>query len=431
MSSQSQSQFFPRSAVVRELEERLMAPGKHPEVASTYQQLCRDPAVVLAARYLALSAIANKLNLYSAQSNASHLIQEISDHMNAVDPHKLFSSLQHLRQYYPSLYRMNTLAFDTASNTAVDCMHRVSPRTPAVSGFAPPPVKEWEQALPPMDFAPSLAPPSLVTVHRPLAAPPDRRPILLGGSLVATSIVAGSFFLLGRNLPQPTPPTTAIASPTVLPSPSVAPAPPALPTVTPTVFPSYSASAGQPPSAIQNQSQPASVIPLPVPTRNTKATRSTPSATAGNPAPLNPNNPPTDPGSKRLKAVPLPTTTAASSSPDSNGVANRPSTTGFINRYYAKLKNGQSEQAWQDLTSTLQSNPKANPGGYRGDYAQWWAGLGQRTQVGKVETVRATAETAVVQAHCRYGQASYIAEYYLIFDQTSQAWKINRIKKLS
>jgi hypothetical protein len=438
MSSQSQSQFFPRSAVVQELEDRLAAPGKHPEIAPTYQQLCRDPAVVLAARYLALSAIANKLNLYSASSTAGSLIQEISDHMNAVDPNKLLASIQHLKQYYPSLYRMNTLAFDTASNTAVDCIHRVAPQATvaaapisnAQADVAPPPVKDWEQALPPMDFVPPL-----VTATKYPVTHPDRRPVILGGSLVASSVIAGTLFLLSRNnLPQSTQPTTAIVSPSALPSPTLqatmANSPLALPSVTPTVFPSYSASPVQTPSLPSTaqgqslpQSSPASVIPIPIPTRTTKAVSASPTNNTGNSAQQTPSDRATTNSTDRLESVPP---IAAS-----NMAANRPSTTGFISRYYAKLKNGQSQNAWQDLAPSLQNDRQANPGGYGGEYAQWWKGLGQRTQVGKVETVQATAETAVVQAHCRHGQESYIAEYYLIFDQTSQSWKINRIKKLS
>jgi hypothetical protein len=111
--------------------------------------------------------------------------------------------------------------------------------------------------------------------------------------------------------------------------------------------------------------------------------------------------------------------------------ANRPSTTGFINDYYSKLKNGQAQSAWGDLTSSWQGNRQANPGGYSGEYAKWWGGLGRSTQVGKIEAVKTTAEAAVVQAHCRYGGKSYITEYYLAFDQASQSWKIDRIRKLS
>ncbi len=425
MSSQSQHQFFPRSALVQELEDRLAAPGKNPEVAATYQQLCRDPAMVLAARYLALSAIANKLNLYGGSSSASDLVQEISEHMNAVDPNKLLASIQHLKSYYPSLYRMNTLAFDTAANTAVDCIHRAVPQAPAGAApgpdFAPPPVTAWGQAPPPMDFAQPL-----VTVnHQPTAAS-NNRAIIIGGSIVASSIVAGTFFSLGRSNIPPT--ATAVVSPSTLPSPSNLPtmiasasapsSPLAMPSVTKTVVPSYVASPVPSPSLSGNaQNSRASVIPIPIPTRAASRTFRNPTAqqTPGDQtAAHRPNT---------LKIVPPVQVSSAT--------ANRPSAKGFINDYYSKLKNGQSQSAWQDLTPSWQGDRQANPGGYSGEYAKWWGGLGRSTQVGKVETVKTTAEAAVVQAHCRYGGQSYIAEYYLAFDQASQSWKIARIKKLS
>jgi hypothetical protein len=436
MSGQSQNQFFPRSrrtgtpvsAVVQELEERLAVPGKNPEVAATYQQLCRDPAVVLAARYLALSAIANKLNLYSEHGSASGLVQEISEHMNAVDPNKLLASIQHLKSYYPSLYRMNTLAFDTAANTAVDCIHRVAPQDQAVAArpvqdFAQPPVAAWVQSPPPMDFAQPL-----VTVNHQSTPAGNNRAIIIGGSIVASSIVAGTFFSLGRSNVPPT--ATAVVSPSAMPSPNNLPtvmasatapsSPLAIPSVTKTVVPSYSAAPVQTPRLSGDarrqanaQTPKASVIPIPIPTRATNANRSAAGASSDRAATSAPPN--------TLKIVP----------PIKSTTANRPSTIGFINDYYAKLKNGQSQSAWQDLTPSLQGDRQANPGGYSGEYAKWWGGLGRSTQVGKVETVKTTAEAAVVQAHCRYGGKSYITEYHLAFDQASQSWKIDRIKKLS
>jgi hypothetical protein len=430
MSGQSQHQFFPRSrrtgtpvsAVVQELEDRLAAPGKNPEVAATYQQLCRDPEVVLAARYLALSAIANKLNLYSERGSASGLVQEISEHMNVVDPNKLLASLQHLKSYYPSLYRMNTLAFDTAANTAVDCIHRAEPQNQAVAAalrqdFAPPAVTAWGQSPPIMDFAQPL-----VTVNNhPPAPASNNRAIIIGGSIVASSILAGTFFSVGRS--SQTPQTaTAVVSPSAMPSPSNMPTvmatgtspsvPLANPSVTKIVVPSYSASPVQSPRLSGNahrpanaQSSPASVVPMPIPTP--AAGRAAQNSSSAN----------------TLKVVP------PIQSPSSS--TNRPSSTGFIQDYYSKLKNGQSQSAWQNLSPSLQSDRRANPGGYSGEYAKWWGGLGRRTQVGKIETVKKTAEDAVVQAHCRYGGQSYIAEYYLAFDRASQSWKIARIKKLS
>jgi hypothetical protein len=426
MSGQSQHQFFPRSAVVQELEERLAVPGKNPEVAATYQQLCRDPAVVLAARYLALSAIAHKLNLYSEHGSASGLVQEISEHMNAVDPNKLLASIQHLKSYYPSLYRMNTLVFDTAANTAVDCIHRVVPQDQAVAArsvqdFVQPPVAAWGQSPLPMDFAQPL-----VTVnHQPTPAS-NNRAIIIGGSIVASSIVAGTFFSLGRSNVPPT--ATAVVSPSAMPSPNNLPtvmasatapsSPLAIPSVTKTVVPSYSAAPVQAPNLAGNtrrqanvQNTKASVIPIPIPT-GANATRAAGGASNDRAATSSPS---------RLKIVP----------PIQVSAANRPSTTGFINDYYSKLKNGQAQSAWQDLTPSWQGNRQANPGGYGGEYAKWWGGLGRSTQVGKVAAVKTTAEAAVVQAHCRYGGKSYITEYYLAFDRASQSWKIDRIKKLS
>jgi hypothetical protein len=431
MSSQSQSRFFPRSAVVQELEERLTTPGKNPQVAANYQQLCRDPAVVLAVRYLALSAISNKLNLYSERGTANSLIQEISGHVNAVDPHKLLASIQHIQGYYPSLYRMNTLAFDTAANTAVDCIHRVAPQHPAVAApvtdFAQPPATAWSKSPPSMDFTQPL-----VTVNNPAPMANDSKAIVLGGTMVATAILAGTFLLMSRSSGPST--TTAVASPTNTPttiaSGTIPSSPLATPSVTQTVLPSYSANSVQPPRLAGNslaqsndQTPKTVVIPLPIPTSTNDATNAT--------AITNGNSTTNRTGDRANNGSPRTLNTAPSANTNISTAANRPSTIGFINNYYSKLKNGQPQSAWQDLTPSLQGDRQANPGGYDGEYAKWWSGPGRRTQIGKIETVKTTANAAVVQAHCRYDGKSYITEYYLAFDQASQSWKIDRIKKVS
>jgi|GEM_PF-3414829 len=108
----------------------------------------------------------------------------------------------------------------------------------------------------------------------------------------------------------------------------------------------------------------------------------------------------------------------------------RPPTDRFISDYYSKIKSGQTVSSWGDFTSDYQNNSRANPGGYSGDYLKWWGGLGRNTEVGRIETIDANADRAIVQAHCRFRRKSYIVRYYLIFDESSQSWKINRIDKI-
>lgn len=109
---------------------------------------------------------------------------------------------------------------------------------------------------------------------------------------------------------------------------------------------------------------------------------------------------------------------------------NRPPTDRFISNYYSKIKSGQTVSSWGDFSSDYQNNSRANPGGYSGDYLKWWGGLGRNTEVGRIETIDANADRATVHAHCRFRGKSYIVQYHLAFDDSSQSWKIIRVSKL-
>ena len=109
---------------------------------------------------------------------------------------------------------------------------------------------------------------------------------------------------------------------------------------------------------------------------------------------------------------------------------NRPSTDSFINEYYSKIKSGQTSSAWNDISSDYQNNSIANPGGYGGEYVKWWGGLGRNTQVSRIETVNADENSATVHARCRFQGNSYTVRYHLIFDNSNQSWKINKIDRL-
>ena len=140
----------------------------------------------------------------------------------------------------------------------------------------------------------------------------------------------------------------------------------------------------------------------------------------------NRSNPNRD-GNHRSWSDEAPPTTNQSATPVT---VNRPPADRFISDYYSKIKGGQTQSSWGDFSSSYQNDSQANPGGYGGDYVKWWGGLGQNTQVGRIETINATTDNATVHAHCRFRGKSYIVQYHLTFDDSSQSWKINRIAKL-
>jgi hypothetical protein len=124
MGGQSHNNSFPESVVVQDLEGKIAALRKDCEMALSYRQLYRDPAVVLALRYLALSVIANKLNLYADHRSASMLIDEISGKMNSTDPRQLLASIRYLKLRHSAVYQLNPLWFDRAASSATDCIQR-------------------------------------------------------------------------------------------------------------------------------------------------------------------------------------------------------------------------------------------------------------------------------------------------------------------
>jgi hypothetical protein len=434
MSGQPQNQFFPQSAVVKDLETKLVAPGKSYDLAPVYQQLCRDPVVVLAVRYLALGAIANKLNLYSSQHSqivvstnaASTLANEISGQIHATDSTRVLASVQHLKAHYPSIYRLNTLLFDRAAANAVECVDfipvqdKTGETVPAIqpsSVFASKPSVADRYTTPTQNFARSQA-----TVSK-YAPSPKNNTIVVGACLIASAILAGTFFTLDRsNISQ---------NSTVLGRPSSAPAASAssssLPITSTTFVPSsslpISPSLYSPTPVSTPAVSPRSVVPIPI-TASQPASRDKVTAQPNSSDGQNPVN-----SIPRINISSKPSSSAVDNS--SQNSLQRPSANTFIRQYYEKLKSGQHQSAWLDLAPSFQHNRQANPGGYSGEYSQWWGGLGKRTQIGKVETMRRTDEQAIVRVHCQFSGESYIAEYYLAFDNSSQSWKISQIKKLS
>jgi outer membrane murein-binding lipoprotein Lpp len=436
MSGQPQNQFFPRSAVVKELETRLEDSSKIYDLAPVYQQLCHDPVVVLAVRYLALGAISNKLNLYSSQHSqivsitdaASTLANEISDQIHATDSTRFLASVQHLKAHYPSIYRLNTLLFDRAAANAVECVDLTpiqdssGEAVPAIqpsSVFAVKPSIAEKYTIPNQDFARSQA-----TVSK-YAPSPKNNTIVIGACLLASALLAGTFFTLDRsNTSQD---STALGSPRSSPSASASSA--SLPITSTTSVSSSSLPIPTVSVPIYSPSiSPSLYSPTPVSTPAVSARSVAPiPITANQSVPR--NKAASRPNSSDGRNLVDPTPSTANNS--SQNSLQRPSANTFIRQYYEKLKSGQHQSAWLDLAPSFQHNRQANPGGYSGEYSQWWGGLGKRTQVGKIETMKRTDDQAIVRVHCQYRGEPYIAEYYLAFDNPSQSWKISQIKKLS
>lgn len=133
MGGQSQHHFSPESAVVRGLETKLA--DSPSDLASRYQQLRQDPAVVLALRYLTLAVIASELNLYGDHRSAAVLVDEISQQMNATNPNQLLTSIRYLKLRHQAVYSLNPFWFDRAATSAVDCInHGVARRTASPVG---------------------------------------------------------------------------------------------------------------------------------------------------------------------------------------------------------------------------------------------------------------------------------------------------------
>jgi hypothetical protein len=135
MGGQSQNNSFPESMVVQDLEGKIAALRKDCELALSYRQLYRDPAVVLALRYLALSVIASKLNLYADHRSASILIDEISGKMNSTDPRQLLASIRYLKLRHSDIYQLNPLWFDRAASSATDCIQRSTKKQQHLPAF--------------------------------------------------------------------------------------------------------------------------------------------------------------------------------------------------------------------------------------------------------------------------------------------------------
>jgi hypothetical protein len=434
MSGQPQNQFFPQSAVVKDLETKLVAPGKSYDLAPVYQQLCRDPVVVLAVRYLALGAIANKLNLYSSQHSqivivtnaASALANEISGQIRATDSTRVLASVRHLKAHYPSIYRLNTLLFDRAAANAVGSVDfiptqdKTGETVPAIQPslvFASKPSVADKYTTPTQNFARSQA-----TVSK-YAPSPKNNTIVVGACLIASAVLAGTFFTLDRsNISQN---STVLGSPRSAPAASASSS--SLPIASTTSVPSsslpISPSLYSPTPVSTPAVSPRSVVPIPI-TASQPASRNEAIAQPNSSDGRNPVN-----SIPRINISSQPSPSAVDNS--SRNSLQRPSANTFIRQYYEKLKSGQHQSAWLDLAPSFQHNRQANPGGYSGEYSQWWGGLGKRTQVGKVETMRRTDEQATVRVHCQFSGESYVAEYYLAFDNSSQSWKISQIKKLS
>jgi hypothetical protein len=126
MGGQSQHNFSPESAVVRDLENKLA--DSTANLAQRYQQLRQDPAVVLALRYLTLAVIASELNLYAEHRSAAILVDEISQQMNSTNPNQLLTSIRYLKLRHQVVYCLNPIWFDRAAASAVDCINHAVAR---------------------------------------------------------------------------------------------------------------------------------------------------------------------------------------------------------------------------------------------------------------------------------------------------------------
>jgi hypothetical protein len=415
MSGQPQSQFPSLSAVVQDLETKLVAPGKKYDLAPIYYQLCQDAAVILAVRHLALGAIANRLNLYSNPSAASILVDEVSGRVHGTDPDRLLMSIQHLKAHYPSIYRLNTLSFDRFTASAEEFIDRH-----IAQGIAP---VSPEPSSPQSNFVQPLA-----MVNNIVPAARINKTILIGGAIMAGAIVAGTFFTIGRHHTLPTSPV--VVSP-ISNSPLAS-----IPSTVGTVpLPSVSIRTGYIPAPVSTplsrratdgkSTAPISVAAIPsVLSSSPIAVRSTPqpSSSGGRSSSI--------PAVPAIKISSKPSSSMATGSTREQ-IRPQSSTNSFISQYYGKLKRGQHQSAWLDLAPRFQNNRQANPGGYKGQYSKWWSSRGQHTQLDRVETVKATATRAIVRVHCRFSGEAYVAEYHLAFDKASRSWKIDKIKKLS
>jgi serine/threonine protein kinase, bacterial len=234
----------------------------------------------------------------------------------------------------------------------------------------------------------------------------DNKAILISAAIVASAIVLSSILILTRdNVPQSSsvvskpspaaipidvdPPTATlpVASPESVATPSNLPIP--------SVVPSIESKPYTPPPVNNPQ-------PLPIP-RPIVSVRPIPAVKKSDSPAVNAQRPTTE----------------------------RPATDSFIQSYYGKLQSAQYQSAWQDLSGDFQSNRSANPGGYEGEYLKWWSSFGKQTKVKKVQTMKITPDLATVRAHCQFNGKSYIAQYYLKFNNSSGAWKIYGIDKLS
>jgi hypothetical protein len=420
MSGQTQNSQFSQPAVVRDLENRLEAPDKNYAVASSYHTLSRDPAVVLAVRYLALSAIAGKLNLYSDYRATTVLVDEISRQMNSVDANTVLKSIQHLKADYSQIYQLNPVLFDRAVNSAVNCINRssihsrsrasvsTSPQPPATDFTTESPFSGFGQS-PQFDF---VQPPT--TINNYSVPSNNNNAIIIGGAMIASAIVFGTFFTLSRNNLQPS--LTVSSTPIAIPTPETK-------AVMPTPSPSLTAEAGiatsmpspEPTIGSTENPRPTKVVPVPIQSIVPMPSRFEPARSI-----LIEPEPSEQP--REVRSSPP-------SEPSVRIAVNRPSTDEFIGEYYSKLKSDRTESAWNDLSADFQTDRRANPGGYSGDYVKWWGGLGKNTHIGKIETVKANADRAIVRVHCRFNRESYVVRYHLNFDNSSRSWKISKIEK--
>jgi hypothetical protein len=352
-----------------------------------YENLVKDSNVPTGIRYLALHCIADKNGFYNDPRDKSQAIGTVSQEMGGLVPGDVVGAIQYLKIQYPFIYHLNEPFFDRYEAHAIGFITRL-------------PVEQQDKTVAQ----------SRDTQLKPIPINPER---------------------------LPTPPLSQPVAPNAIPTPLPDEADRYEPTMS-KVFndPLPTAIPASVPTQKQNNSNKGAFIigggivlaalifkMLPSQQNAQQSQQPTQIDRNNNPVNISPSTSSQQPESTPIMSPPTvkpPTPVAVS----------RPSTDNFISEYYSKIKSGQTSSAWNDLSSDYQNNSQANPGGYGGEYVKWWGGLGRNTQVSRIETVNVNPDSATVHARCRFQGNSYTVRYHLVFDNSSQSWKINKIDKL-
>jgi hypothetical protein len=138
-----------------------------------------------------------------------------------------------------------------------------------------------------------------------------------------------------------------------------------------------------------------------------------------------------------ITATPINTTTPSTSfatrtpSVTTNNIS-RPSPEKLVEDYFAKINNGQFEDAWNLLPVELQKNKQLHPNGYN-SFLEWYRDQVDHVDVQDISSGESNDNLAIVYLRSRYQmksgrKAPINLKFNMAWNESSQRWDIQSIK---